>query len=689
MTDNRWRREVKPGTPMLLDGVPHVIDSVHGDWVRLLSPDGSPAPLVPLRRIAQLLAGDDAPPPISERVADIESRLSPKGQAKLDERRAILRWFETGLRPEQSNDDSPDQCHDPILVPDASARIGSIAEVLAGRRGITVASARKYIRRILEKATTGLAGLVNPKMIETHDRRQHEMMETWVREFLLDRTFQSTVTTQSMHVAFSAWLQREHQLAAPKLRTFERVLLTVYERYPHLRRKTKSRASTAQAPKVALQRRVAMRPGEFWFIDSTTSNVMLRDPHAPTSKAREYRLAFTKIMDGATRYIVGRSVSENVNGFSAGLALADAFRAMLDEHDAVVVEGRTYPRPFVGLPNVISRWPITPRRLVLDNGREFLNKYGLFTLERLGIDVEPQRVRDGRAKAALERHFGTNKTNFEQTQYNYLGGAVDERGRDATLAVVLTWEKLLARDSEWTDSYNVTEHGGLRALTGRRISPAGYWVELAEEHGITEMVAWRNEWIRFLPNQVLDLNRYGVARKDMVFNAPIIRILIDTDGAAPSGKVRIFWDPNDLRQVYCFDPAGNAYEVPWVYRSEDTPPITDFMLDWANGQLDGMTYSKNEHQNRLIEMVARWQSEDVVLLAQLRGRKNSEEILVSQLDALRRADTGSILPARWFDPEEPVEPGQTDSDDLLVDEEGTEILENVEDPDDFLFGRFG
>ncbi len=614
--------------------------------------------------------------------------MSPAGQAKLDERRAILRWFETGLRPEQSGDEAPDRCHDPALVHDRKTRVSAIAEVLAQRRSIEFASARKHVNRVLEKASTGTAGLADPRMIEPSKRRRDDQMESWIRAFLLDRTFQSTVTSMSIHVAFSAWLRREHQLEAPLLRTFERDLKVVYARYPHLRRKTKSLASTAQAPKVTLQRRFAMRPGEYWFIDSTTSNVMLRDPYAPASKARQYRLSFTKVMDGATRYIVGRSLSENVNGFAAGLALADAFRAMVDERDSVVFNGRIYPKPFVGLPHTISRWPIAPRRLVLDNGREFLNKYGMFTLERLGIDVEPQRVRDGRAKGALERHFGTNKTNFEQTQYNYLGGSIDERGRDATATVILTWHELLARDTEWTESYNVTEHGGLRAATGRRISPAQYWIELAQEHGITEMVAWRNEWIRFLPNQVVQLTPYGVTRKDMVFNAPIIRMLIDVDGAAPSGQVRIFWDPNDLRQVYCFDPEGNAYEAPWVRRDEDTPPITDFMLDWANGQVEGMTDSKSDHQSRLVDMVARWQSEDVLLLAQIGGRKNAEEIIGSQLSVLRGQDSGSIVQAGSFVGREIIDSMQADAEDLVFDEEGTAILDDVDDLDDDLFSRF-
>lgn len=688
MPDNRWRQRIVPGVSVLLDGVPHLVDDVLGESVRLIDPDGRPHHLVPLRHVAQLLTGDDSPPPLSERIWNLEERLSPAGQAKLDERRAIVRWFETGLRPEQSGDETPDSCHDPALVLDRKARVWAIAVVVAQRRGIELASARRHVNRVLEKASTGVAGLADPRMIELPKRRRDDQMETWIREFLLDRTFQSTVTSMSIHVAFSAWLRREHHLEAPPLRTFERDLKVVYARYPHLRRKTKSLASTAQAPKVTLQRRFAMRPGEYWFIDTTTSNVMLRDPYAPASKARQYRLAFTKVMDGATRYIVGRSISENVNGFAAGLALADAFRALIDERDSIVLNGRTYPRPFVGLPHAISRWPIPPRRLVLDNGREFLNKYGMLTLERLGIDVEPQRVRDGRAKGALERHFGTYKTNFEQTQHNYLGGSIDERGRDATANVILTWHDLLARDTEWTDSYNVTEHGGLRAATGRRISPAQYWIDLAQEHGTTEMVAWRNEWIRFLPNQVVDLTPYGVARKDMVFNAPIIRFLIEVDGAAPSGKVRIFWDPVDLRQVYCFDPEGNAYEVPWVRRDDDTPPITDFMLDWANGQVQGMTYSKRDHQSRLIDMVARWQGEDVVLLAQLRERKNGEEILASQLNVLRSHDSGLFVQANAAAAQGTSNAMHDAGDGLIFDEDGTAILEDGDDLDDDLFGGF-
>lgn len=332
--------------------------------------------------------------------------------------------------------------------------------------------------------------------------------------------------------------------------------------------------------------------------------------------------------------------------------------------------------------------PIWPRRLLTDNGREFLNKHGMLTLHRLGIDVEPARVKDGRAKGRVERHFGSQKTGYEQQQRNYIGASVAERGRDSTKDLILTWRELHDRDLEWTDLHNVTQNEGLYAETRRKISPTQRWIELAEEHGTTEMPAWRNEWIRFLPNLVLRLSRYGVTRRNLVYNAPVIRFLIDVDGAAPSGKVRIFWNPADLRQVYCFDREGNAYEVPWVYSTEDTNIFGDADLDWANARLEGVTYSKKQAQALRIEMITQWQAEDKILLANLHGKKNAEEMLVSQLANIQQGDVGTIVRAEEFLGAEFVDDVLAAEEELVLDEVGLELLPNVDAVDVDLFDRF-
>lgn len=688
MPKNAWRQEIAPNVPVTIDGVSYVIDSVSEAWVTLCDTAGCVTSM-PIRRLARLIARDDAPPPLSDKLESLEQRASPKQAAKVAERKAIVRWFETGLRPEQADDDRPDPRHDPTRVTGRVARINAIAEVLAKRRGTRVESTKKLVRTILEKATNGDAGLYDPRMLTDDLGTLPQRIEPSVRRFLTDAAFQSTVTDQAMFEAYCGWARREIDEIVPAQRTFERALEIVYARYPHLRRNAKSRASTAEGPKVSLQRRHPERIGELWLIDATPANVMVRDPYAVAGKQREVRLEHTKVMDACSRYIVGRSIAEEVNGYAAGLAIADAFHRMTDEHDAVVFGGRTYPRPFVGLPRAISRWPIPPRRLLMDNGREFLNKHGMLTLHRLGVDVEPARVKDGRGKGRKERHFGAQKTGYEQQQHNYVGASVAERGRDATKDLILTWRELLDRDEQWTDLHNVTEHKGLHAETGRRISPTQRWIELAEEHGVTEMPAWRNEWIRFLPNMVLQLSRYGVTRRNLVYNAPIIRFLIEIDGAAPSGKVRIYWNPADLRQVYCFDRDGNAYEVPWVHRTENTVAFGDFDLDWANTRLEGGTYSKKQAQSLRIDMITQWQAEDKILLANLHGKKNAEEILVSQLAAIQQGDTGTIIGAEQFLGSEFVDDVLAADGDLVLDEPGLDLLADADAVDIDLFDRFG
>ncbi|NEL20618.1 transposase family protein, partial [Escherichia coli] len=137
------------------------------------------------------------------------------------------------------------------------------------------------------------------------------------------------------------------------------------------------------------------------------------DPKERSGKTRTYRVTLVKIIDSATRMIVGRSISEHSSGVGVVLALADAFASMVDDRETVTVDGRVYPRPFVGMPRALTRWPIPPRRLITDNGKDFLSTFHVSQLARLGCEVEFARVRDPRAKALIERSFLSYKTEFE------------------------------------------------------------------------------------------------------------------------------------------------------------------------------------------------------------------------------------------------------------------------------------
>ncbi len=293
-----------------------------------------------------------------------------------------------------------------------------------------------------------------------------------------------------MFEAYCGWARREIDEIVPAQRTFERALEIVTPATPTC--DETRRAELRQLKDRRYRCSDVTRNGSVSCGSSTrrprTSWCVTRN--AVAGKQREVRLEHTKVMDACSRYIVGRSVAEEVNGYAAGLAIADAFHRMTDEHDAVVFEGRTYPRPFVGLPRAISRWPIPPRRSLMDNGVSSSTSTGmLLTPIDSASTLKPARVKDGRGKGRKERHFGAQKTGYAAT--TQLRRRISCRTRTRRNEdLILTWRELLDRDEQWTDLHNVTEHKG---LCGDRETdqPHQRWIELAEEHGVTEMPAWR------------------------------------------------------------------------------------------------------------------------------------------------------------------------------------------------------
>lgn len=126
-----------------------------------------------------------------------------------------------------------------------------------------------------------------------------------------------------------------------------------------------------------------------------------------------------------------------------------------------------------------------------------------------------------------------------------------------------------------------------------------------------------------------------------------------------------------------------------MHGTEDTAAFGDFDLDWANSRLEGGTYSKKQAQALRIDMITQWQAEDKILLANLHGKKNAEEILVSQLAAIQQGDVGTIISAEHFLGSKFVDDVLAADDDLVLDEPGLDLLPNADAVDIDLFDRFG
>lgn len=614
----------------------------HG-WVQLIDAAGMALPIRTLKSVTRDLMSPDVPPPDNPLVHGLKDRLSPSATVRLAKHEEIVRLVEVGLRNDQDDDATPPDALNPELIPDEEHRISNLARLMAPVWGVKYKSARVRITRILERRARGLSGMVDDRYSKARRDQQHPQMALWVQDYLVARQFDPVLHTNTLYITFRVWLISNHpEVETPPERTFTRLASAVYEKFPHLRAKAKTKESIARAPKQSDAPRIPDRPGELWLIDATTSNVEVRDPAIRPGKAQEFRCDMTKIIDANTRMIVGRSIAETGTGFGAVLALADAFGSMVDERETVTVNGQTYPRPFVGLPRALARFPIAPRRLLTDNGRSFLGHEFVWQLERLGIELEPARVRDPRAKARIERGFGTYKTDFEELQAGFVGGSLNERGEQLPGRHLLTWQQLFRRDEEWTDVHNFSEHRGIEAETGRRISPYQRWVEGVDEIGMMEVPRWENEWIRFLPSFVAKFTKYGVTRKGQVFNAPILEMLLLTPKVAVGRQYRFRFDPSDLRQIYCFDPEGMAYEIPWTMRTEDTPQFGDFTRGQMDQRYAGLTLDHKAHQDRMVEYLMRWLDEDSKSGQKSPLLSRNEEMNSSALERLASLDQGRI-----------------------------------------------
>ncbi|MDD1385943.1 hypothetical protein PTU84_12980 [Curtobacterium flaccumfaciens pv. poinsettiae] len=272
----------------------YIIDAVTEAWVTLRDTAGT-ITTMPIRRLARHISTDGAPPTFGDKLDTLQQRATAGQAAKVADRSAIVRWFETGLRPEQRDDEQPDAQHDPVRSPGRTTRISAMAVVLAKRRGTQVESAKKYIRTMLDKYTTGEAGLYDTRMLTDDLGTLPQRLEPSVRKFLTDDEFQSTLTEQAMYEAYCGWARREPDEIIPKQRTFERALTTVYARFPHLRRNTKSKASAAVAPAVTLQRRQPERVGELWLIDATPANVIVRARDCGRLPSHDRRARFHRV----------------------------------------------------------------------------------------------------------------------------------------------------------------------------------------------------------------------------------------------------------------------------------------------------------------------------------------------------------------------------------------------------------
>lgn len=608
MSDFHW---IRPGIEFDWQGERAVIRQV-GAMVLISDIDGSRPTKIPAVEIACALRRSEGHPDLTQ-LHDIEDRLTVRSTLRLKEDSDLLHIMLTGRRADQSDSHTPAADLDPAFVPEG-VRHRRLAVLLAdkardaGKRkgfNVLVSSEMRRLQRIMKRWRDEQNLLDGRYKRPRKWRTDDEIIDTLLT-FLNDHASKSTKTDLALVRAFKIICAKEKPaLILPSDTTLRRRVNEMRGGWSHLGASAKNRISELNVPESSGRTRLATRPGELVLFDTTKSNVWIKDPRT----GRLFRLDVTLAIDLATRCIVGLAITQTTSKFAIGLCLADVLRpktaALAREWTSEV--DPTVSQPFIGRPDAFLSFHSSafhPEGVVVDNGKQYVSTYVTAQMARLKIHYEPQRSYSPTDKAQVERVFRTIKDMFEALMPGFTGGSVHEKGKDPQAEQLMTATEYERRLRQCIDLYNHRTHEGLVLPEDpfARLSPFTMYGILAGKVGAIPDVDYQYDWVRFLPSVTAKISPSRVRVRRLNYRSAALRKLQGDPVVLKTGKLRIFYDPFDLRVTWCFDAAGNLHLLRWHYLTAHTPRFGEFHTNHVVEQFAGTKVSSHDAERILVEI---------------------------------------------------------------------------------------
>lgn len=308
------------------------------------------------------------------------------------------------------------------------------------------------------------------------------------------------------------------------------------------------------------------RPGEYLLMDTTPLDVFALDPHT----LRWVGVQLTVAMDWYSRCITGlRLTPISTRAIDAAAVLYQSFRP--------VSAGRDWPAEAVWPPHGVPRSvlvetdaldpasvfaanpAVVPETLIVDHGKIYVGEHLTSACRRLGISIQPARVRVAHDKGPVERFFRTVREGFLLELPGYKGPDLYSRGVSPERDSVFFIDELEALLREWVAAvYHRRPHDGVgeTGLWALRMSPAQMF-----EHGVTRagyLEAPRDPQLayHFLAVEWRTIQHYGFEIDGRVYRGPGLQGYVAGEKSPfheRGGRWPVHVDPDDVRQVYFFD----------------------------------------------------------------------------------------------------------------------------------------
>jgi transposase InsO family protein len=586
------RRGVGVGDRILAGGVPNVVVSVSGSWVRLADDKGT------VQTVTAAELADSSrfgiPSPVPPRGPRPETGLEGMPAAAVEE----ASWWEAhiaevvyGLRPDAPAGTRPRPQYDPGRTSLTEREKAKAAELSEAGKPVP-ASTVKHRRQRWE--AYGLPGLADRRLSRRRRPagRADDRVVAAMRQAIGEASGAST-----KKAGFTIWRAKQvlagdgYDGPVPSDRTLYRLFGTL-SRGRQTTGSASTRRSLAGRPEGMFGSLPAAAPGEVVQIDSTPLDVLvLLDDGVPG------RVELTAMIDVATRVVPAAVLRPATKSVDASVLLA---RAMTPEParpgwpEALKMAHSVLPYERLldidaRLEQAAARPVIVPDTIVLDHGAVFISAAFRSACRHLGISVQPAHLGSGAEKGHIERCLGSVASLFCQFASGYAGRSADRRGRhveDQPLWSVAELQELL---DEWLVGFFLNRpHDGLRdpEHPGRAFTPNEKYASLIEAAGYVPVALSADDYIELLPAQWRKVNAYGIKVARRSYDSEELNPLrLQPSGIREQGdRWEIRHDPYDVSKIHVRGPDG-WITVFWKHLDRAPLPFGELAWDHARRSL--------------------------------------------------------------------------------------------------------
>ncbi|WP_204805769.1 Mu transposase C-terminal domain-containing protein [Mycobacterium riyadhense] len=487
--------------------------------------------------------------------------------------------------------------------------------------GVTVRTIGQWVSDYRSNGEAGLVSARHMRRVGLGTKVDSRWIETAI-EVMVEHTDQSrpsqTMVITRTNARFSARFG-EDAVSLPSRATAFRVLSELEKRYPTFRLSTKRNRDVAGRPDGLYGKLRPTRPGEYLLMDTTRLDVFALDPFT----LRWVQAELTIGMDWYTRCVTGIRVTPvSTKSVDAASVLYQAYRPRPAGKDwpahsvwpahgipkSVLIDVNVVDGPLISAAGPA----IVPETVVIDHGKIYVSEHLTSVCQRMGISIQPARLRTGRDKGPVERFFRTIREDLLQALPGYKGPDVHSRGLEPESEAFFYLDELEAIIREWVAVvYHHRPHDSLidPRVPGLRMSPAQMFEHGIARAGYIEAPRDPDLAYEFLKTEWRTIQHYGIDLGGRRYNGAALqpyRNATSPYAGRAKGRWPIHYDPDDITRAYFRDPETRKWHMlMWEHAPSMEMPLSEDALRFAR-KLAATKYTYPDDKLAVADLLQRW-----------------------------------------------------------------------------------